>query len=74
MKRLENAMVADGVHSETSSFFIECLVYNVPDQILVGVSWVDTVKGILAHVYNGLEGSEPARESRDCLKTSKCGG
>lgn len=72
MKRLENAMVADGVHSETSSFFIECLVYNVPDQILVGASWVDTVKGILAHVYNGLEGSEPAREAERWLEVNEC--
>lgn len=60
LKRLENAMVESGHHREVPSYFMECLAYNVPDSILKQPTWTDTIKGTLAHVYNDLEGPEPA--------------
>lgn len=72
MKRLENAMVESGYHREVPSFFVECLVYNVPNHILTRGSWVETVKGILAHIYEALEGNEPSEESRRWLEVNEC--
>jgi hypothetical protein len=62
MKRVENAMVDDSIIDELASYFIECLIYNVPDTILVRASWVEVVRGILGHIYEELEGPEPADE------------
>ncbi|KJF16621.1 nucleotidyltransferase domain-containing protein [Acidithrix ferrooxidans] len=58
MKRLENAMVTAGVHREVPSFFVECLVYNIPDAVLNLSTWTELVRGTLGHIYNQLEGSE----------------
>lgn len=59
MKRIENAMVEAGYHDEVPSYFVECLVYNVPDSILLRDTWVKTVKGVIIHIFNELDGPEP---------------
>ena len=35
LKRIENAMVASGVHREVPSFLVECLVYNCANSRLL---------------------------------------
>lgn len=70
LKRVENAMVSAGKHREVPSFFIECLVYNCPDSVLKLPTWTDTVRGLLVHIWNGLEGPEPA--SGRWLEVSEC--
>lgn len=72
MKRLENAMVAAGSHREVPSFFVECLVYNVPDAVLMRSTWTEIVRGILAHLYNELEGSEPSDDGTRWLEVNEC--
>lgn len=72
IKRLENAMVADGAHREVPSFFVECLVYNVPDSILTRSTWTDTVKGIIGHVFHELDGPEPSAEAERWLEVNGC--
>lgn len=72
LKRLENAMVAAGVHREVPSFFVECLVYNVPDAVLKRTTWTDVVRGILVHVYNELEGDEPSDDAQRWLEVNEC--
>jgi hypothetical protein len=72
MKRVENAMVAASVHREVPSFFVECLVYNVPNSILTRTTWTEIVRGIIVHIWNGLEGSEPAAGSERWLEVSGC--
>lgn len=72
MKRLENAMVDDDAHREVPSFFIECLVYNVPDSILMRSTWTDTVKGIISHVFHELDGPEPDQESARWPEVNQC--
>lgn len=72
MKRLENAMVADGAHREVPSFLVECLVYNVPDSILTRSTWTDTVKGIISHVFHELDGPEPSAESERWFEVNGC--
>lgn len=59
LKRLENIMVDADYHRPVPSFFVECLVYNCPDEIFARSTWTAVVKGVLAHIYASLEGSEP---------------
>lgn len=72
MKRLENAMVAAGAHRAVPSFFVECLVYNVPDAVLKRPTWTDVAQGILVHVYNELEGNEPSHDRERWLEVNEC--
>lgn len=71
LKRLENAMVEAGYHREVPSFFVECLVYNCPDNIFARSTWTDVVKGVLAHIYTALEGAEPSEESHRWLEVNE---
>lgn len=71
MKRVENAMVTAGSHREVPSFFVECLVYNTPDSILLRTTWTEVVRGILVHVWNGLEGAEPTDEQLRWLEVNE---
>jgi len=72
MKRAENAMLAAGVHREVPSFFVECLVYNCPNSILLESTWTETIRGVIAHIWNGLEGAEPSEESKRWLEVNEC--
>ncbi len=72
MKRLENAMVSAGAHREVPSFLVECLIYNVPDEVLTRTSWTEVVRGILGYLYNELEGVEPADGSARWLEVNEC--
>jgi hypothetical protein len=72
LKRIENAMVEDSLIDELPSYFMECLVYNVPNQILIRTTWVEVVRGILGHVYESLEGPEPDEESSRWLEVNGC--
>jgi predicted nucleotidyltransferase len=59
MKRVENAMVLEGVHREVPSYFVECLVYNCRDEFFKRSSWTSIIEGIIGHVWEGLKGPEP---------------
>jgi predicted nucleotidyltransferase len=72
MKRVENAMVVAGVHREVPSFFVECLVYNCPDSVFLEPTWTETIRGVIVHIWNGLEGAEPTEESERWLEVSEC--
>jgi len=72
LKRIENAMVEDSVIDELPSYFMECLVYNVPNLILTRSTWVEVIRGILIHVYESLEGPEPQEESMRWLEVNEC--
>lgn len=72
LKRVENAMVEKGVHREVQSFFVESLVYNCPDRIFTRPTWADTVRDILVHVWNSLQGDEPSESSDRWLEANDC--
>ncbi len=72
MKRVENAMLDAKVHREVPSFFVECLVYNVPDAILLRSTWTETIKGVISHIFHELDGAEPAETSSRWLEVSEC--
>lgn len=71
LKRLENAMVADGSHREVPSFFVECLVYNCPDSLFATSTWTATVEGVLAHIHTSLDGAEPTNDNDRWLEVNE---
>ncbi len=72
MKRVENAMVSEGVHRVVPSFFIECLVYNCPDSVFLASTWVKTIEGVIVHIWGELQGDEPSVDSKRWLEVSEC--
>ena len=51
-------MVADGVVNgdKISSFLTECLVRNVPDNIITGYStWTETVRQAIIYIFNEIK-------------------
>ncbi len=59
LKRIENAMAADGTFRELPSFFMECLAYNCPDEVFSRSTWTERLKGMLFHIWDNLQGDEP---------------
>ena len=72
MKRVENAMVSDGVHREVPSFFVECLVYNCSNDIFLRSTWTDIVRGAIVHIWQELQGDEPTVEAERWREVSEC--
>jgi len=72
MKRIENAMLEAGVHREVPSFFVECLVYNLPNSIILTPGWVETIRQALVHIWEGLQGDEPDENSERWLEVNEC--
>jgi hypothetical protein len=71
LKRVENAMASAGQFKKLPSYFIECLVFNCPDSLFSGSTWVSITRGILSHISNSLRGPEPTEgrwvEANDCM-------
>jgi len=62
LKRLENDLVNARIIKELPSYFMECIVYCVPDSQFGHTGWTpltDDLKAVLAHIYNatGTNGS-----------------
>jgi hypothetical protein len=63
LKRLENELVTRGTIDELPSFFMECLVYNVPDSYLSSSdSYVTSMRGVLAVIFNETLSEERCKE------------
>lgn len=71
MKRVENAMVDAGIHREVSSFFIECLVYNCPNLLLKRTTWTATIRDVIVHIWNELQGAEPKDDAKRWLEPNE---
>lgn len=56
-KKLKSEMVEANTISEklVSSFLIECLVYNVPNDHFVGGSYRQTLKNVITRIYNDMD-------------------
>jgi hypothetical protein len=72
LKRTENAMLENGVHREVPSYFVECLAYNCPDNLLNGSSWTEVVRRVLFHIWDGLDGPEPGDEAARWVEPNEC--
>lgn len=56
LKRVENSMATAHTNKELPSYFIESLVYNVPNSILIGPDWTGSVRRAIAHILTMLAG------------------
>lgn len=72
LKRVENAMVADGVFNELPSYFVECLAYNCPDTVFGRTTWIDRIRGMLVYIWEGLQGEEPSDSNIRWLEVNEC--
>lgn len=54
LKTIRYAMVAEGYQSakDLSSFLMECLIWNVPDNYFGDETWTSDLRNCLAHLYN----------------------
>lgn len=59
LKRTALSIAATNGSDAPPSFFIESLVFNVPNTVLVQSSWTDRTKGALFHIWESLDGAEP---------------
>ncbi|MCW8964411.1 MAG: nucleotidyltransferase [Gammaproteobacteria bacterium] len=59
LKRIENAMAADGTFRELPSFFMECLAYNCPDHVFSHSTWTERLRSMLFYIWDSLQGDEP---------------
>ncbi|GLZ42695.1 nucleotidyltransferase [Actinokineospora sp. NBRC 105648] len=72
MKRVENAMFTEGGRREVPSFFVECLVYNCPNSVLLRPTWTETISGVITHIWQALRGDEPTGASDRWLEVNEC--
>ena len=71
-KRIRNDMVNIGIvdGDKISSFLIECLVWNIPNNIITGYStWTETVKQAIIYLYNSIKDDKQKEwgEVSECL-------
>ena len=63
LKRTANEMSKNGIFKEIPSYFVECLVYNCPDNLFENLNWTERIKNLLICIYNNTKNEEP-KENR----------
>lgn len=58
LKRLENKLSKEGLIEDLPSYFVECLVYNVPDEYFGHDNYLDDLRNVLATIYNDTRNKE----------------
>lgn len=72
LKRAANAMESDQYHRRVASFLVESLVYNCPDSLFMRSTWTQTVRGLVAHIWESTQGEgEPANEENRWLEANQ---
>lgn len=56
VKTLSNEMALKGIKSaeKVPSFLLECLVFNVPNELLMRVTYYDTVRAVISYLYHAV--------------------
>jgi predicted nucleotidyltransferase len=62
IKRLENELVDAKVMDDLPSFFMECLVYNVPNEYFKNRNYKDDLRAVLASIFNASKQSEKCKD------------
>lgn len=70
LKRIENAMAADGKFRELPSFFMECLAYNCPNHVFSHSTWTKRLQAMLFYIWDSLQGDEPDEDR--WLEVNEC--
>jgi hypothetical protein len=62
LKVIRNILVEQGIINENlvSSFFIECLVYNVPNNLFISGNYRQTLKNVISKIYADMQNAEIA--------------
>jgi predicted nucleotidyltransferase len=68
-KRLENLLVDRGEIKALPSFFMECLVYNVPNDCFNHPTYVADMRSVLATIFNATQSDERCGE---WVEASEC--
>ena len=71
LKRVENAVADAGSYRPLPSYFVECLAYNCPDAVFMQPTWTERLRAMLVHIYNTLEGVEPAAHGDRWLEVNE---
>lgn len=72
LKRIENAMAEARYFRALPSFLMECLAYNCPDSAFKHSTWTACLRAMLFHVWQELQGDEPAEENRRWVEVNGC--
>jgi hypothetical protein len=72
LKRIENSMVGARAFRELPSYFVECLAYRCPDPVFAHPTWTGTLRAMLIHIWNALQGDEPSDPSARWLEANEC--
>lgn len=64
LKTLRYAMISDNIKSakDASSFLMECLIWNVPDEHFTRTTWQERMRASLAHLFNSTMSYEKCSE------------
>lgn len=64
LKTLRYAMIEEGIHSaqDATSFLMECLIWNVPDDCFTHATWTDDLRACLTHLFNETISFDTCRE------------
>lgn len=64
LKTLSNEMALKGIKSadKVPSFLLECLVFNVPDELLMRVTYYDTMRAVISFLFNAVSDENRCRE------------
>lgn len=67
LKSLRYAMLHDNIASAdgTSSFLMECLIWNVPDRLLCCSTWSQSIREAMAYLFNNTMTYEKCSEWRE---------
>src|SRR5207248_1568316 len=69
LKRIENELVKAGLLKELPSFFMECLVYNVPNSEFGHQTYSQDMREVLATIFNQTLTAEACSE---WVEASEC--
>jgi hypothetical protein len=61
LKRLENHLLTLGKIEELPSFLMECLVYNVPNELFNHSTYVADMRAVLATIFNATRSDEACK-------------
>lgn len=72
LKRVENAVAQEGKIRALPSYFVECLAFNCPDAVFRQPTWTATARGMLSHIWDGLQGDEPSANESRWVEANDC--
>jgi hypothetical protein len=69
LKTINNRLIENGIISDklVSSFFIECLVYNVPNENFISENYTQTLRNVIVKIYEDMNNNADYTEVNQLL-------